>query len=147
MPSYVDISDNDQSRPPQAPLGNCVQGMLEAVRTRKGKRPFENMKIHYGLQDLFEARPTSMQYRVRELSLLPEFERKSYVVHAPRLGDSRLPDVWWLRTYPLSPVNLRTFYIQHAAQSARSPRVFGVFPMGVLSVGEHYPAPPPECHE
>ncbi|KAM7286160.1 hypothetical protein ISCGN_033044 [Ixodes scapularis] len=47
----------------QAPLGNCVQNMLEAVRTRKGKRPFENMKIHYGLQDLFEARPTSMQYR------------------------------------------------------------------------------------
>ncbi|CAN8012037.1 unnamed protein product [Ixodes pacificus] len=47
----------------QAPLGNCVRDMLEAVRIRKGKRPFENMKIHYGLQDLFEARPTSMQYR------------------------------------------------------------------------------------
>lgn len=47
----------------QAPLGNCVRDMLEAVRIRKGKRPFENMKIHYGLQDLFEARPTSMQHR------------------------------------------------------------------------------------
>ncbi|CAN8005655.1 unnamed protein product, partial [Ixodes hexagonus] len=37
--------------------------LLKAAQTKKKKRPFENMQIHYGLEDLFEARPGSMEYR------------------------------------------------------------------------------------